>query len=252
MMNGVTLDGALDNPGAPLTFLEISPTTAHTATVILLHSLGDTGQGFEDIAREFRNDPDLQHIKWILPHANFIPITANAGLHSRAWYDVMSFDCDDEQDTTSMLRNAHLLNNLISTELEATNIPSTRMVLGGFSQGAVETFVAGVYCNHRLAGFASLSGFFPMPNELKSLASQAFWDAPFFIGHGLNDRLIPVDHCDITLELLTSLGAMRSTNDWSRGITFIVYEDGRHDCPTEELDDLSRWLKAVVPSRLSS
>lgn len=41
--------------------------TAHTATVIFLHGLGDSGAGWEPVAQMLA--PQLPHVKWILPNA---------------------------------------------------------------------------------------------------------------------------------------------------------------------------------------
>ncbi len=39
----------------------------HTATIFILHGLGDSGAGREPVARLLA--PKLPHVKWILPHA---------------------------------------------------------------------------------------------------------------------------------------------------------------------------------------
>lgn len=45
----------------------IEPTKVHTATVIWLHGLGESGAGWFFLAEEF--GPIFPHIKWILPDA---------------------------------------------------------------------------------------------------------------------------------------------------------------------------------------
>lgn len=70
----------------PLTFLTVTPTAKHTATVIFAHGLGDSGQGWS-VSRLLRGRmrahplrplrlpvarmlaPALPHVKWILPNA---------------------------------------------------------------------------------------------------------------------------------------------------------------------------------------
>ncbi|SJL02357.1 uncharacterized protein ARMOST_05684 [Armillaria ostoyae] len=54
---------------APLKYLTVSPLAAHTATVIFVHGLGDTGNGWKPVADMFRVEPALKHIKWVLPHS---------------------------------------------------------------------------------------------------------------------------------------------------------------------------------------
>ena len=47
----------------------------HTATVIFTHGLGDTGQGWAQAVHHWRNNSELDEIKFVLPHAPTIPIT---------------------------------------------------------------------------------------------------------------------------------------------------------------------------------
>lgn len=51
----------------------------HTATVVFLHGLGDSGAGWSDAVHSWRSGGQLDEVKFILPHAPTIPITANNG-----------------------------------------------------------------------------------------------------------------------------------------------------------------------------
>jgi len=64
----------------------VNALTKHTATVIFVHGLGDSGQGWEPVAQMFKKDPELNHVKWILPHAPSKPVTANFGMVMPSWY----------------------------------------------------------------------------------------------------------------------------------------------------------------------
>ena len=57
----------------PLKYLVVKPTKAHTSTVIFLHGLGDTGDGWKPVADMLA--PNFPHTKWILPHAVRYPFT---------------------------------------------------------------------------------------------------------------------------------------------------------------------------------
>lgn len=56
----------------PLLFPAVSK---HTATVIFLHGLGDTGHGWASTVENWRMRSKLNEVKFILPHAPLIPIT---------------------------------------------------------------------------------------------------------------------------------------------------------------------------------
>ena len=69
--------------------LTIPAIAKHTATVVFVHvsisvsarvspsfyalfsfqGLGDTGHGWQPVADMFKVDPDLAHVKWVLPHS---------------------------------------------------------------------------------------------------------------------------------------------------------------------------------------
>ena len=53
----------------------VSPSGKHTATLIFLHGLGDTGHGWASSLAEVRQG----HVKIVCPTANTIPVTLNSG-----------------------------------------------------------------------------------------------------------------------------------------------------------------------------
>lgn len=57
---------------APLVFPAAS---RHTATVIFVHGLGDTGHGWASAVENWRRRQRLDEVKFILPHAPQIPIS---------------------------------------------------------------------------------------------------------------------------------------------------------------------------------
>lgn len=68
------------------------PATAkHTATVIFVHGLGDTGHGWASTVENWRRRQRLDEVKFILPHAPSIPITCNMGMRMPGWYDIVSY-----------------------------------------------------------------------------------------------------------------------------------------------------------------
>lgn len=71
----------------PLVF---PPAARHTATVIFVHGLGDTGHGWAPAVENWRMRSKLDEVKFILPHAPQIPITANMGYRIPGWYDIVS------------------------------------------------------------------------------------------------------------------------------------------------------------------
>lgn len=60
----------------------------HTSTIIWLHGLGDSSEGFADMM-PMVTPPTM---KSVLPNAPNRPISVNMGMPSRAWYDIRDID----------------------------------------------------------------------------------------------------------------------------------------------------------------
>jgi predicted esterase len=86
-------------------------------------------------------------------------------------FDIQEFNprsgirADDEP---GMLSSVRTIQQLISSELEA-GIPSDRILVGGFSQGAVIAYLTGITSERKLAGVVALSGFLGMAGKIKSV-----------------------------------------------------------------------------------
>lgn len=86
----------------------------------------------------------------------------------RSRFDIYSFGFDTEEDEMGMLQSARLINQLITTEVESGTDPS-RIVLGGFSQGAAMSLLTGLTGERKLAGVAVLSGWLPLRQKFKAV-----------------------------------------------------------------------------------
>ena len=62
----------------------------HSATVVLMHGLGDSADGLADLAEMWAKQSP--HIKFILPTAEQRRVTLNGGMPMNAWYDIVGLD----------------------------------------------------------------------------------------------------------------------------------------------------------------
>eukprot|EP00198_Chlamydomonas_reinhardtii_P014037 XP_001703374.1 predicted protein [Chlamydomonas reinhardtii] len=70
--------------------IELNPAGEHKSTMIMLHGLGDTGDGWSDIGYMYKSS--LPNTKFIFPHAPRRPITINFGMSMPGWYDIASLE----------------------------------------------------------------------------------------------------------------------------------------------------------------
>jgi phospholipase/carboxylesterase len=91
--------------------------------------------------------------------------------------------------------------------LDTLPVPMERVLLGGFSQGAVMSWALGLGAGRpRPAGIMALSGFMPeVPDfELDLTGLEGY---PLAVAHGLLDPVIPVELGRLAVERLRAAGA---------------------------------------------
>ncbi|KAF5357254.1 hypothetical protein D9756_006661 [Leucocoprinus leucothites] len=220
----------------------------HTASVIFIHGLGDTGFGWKPVMDMYRADPELRHVKWILPHAPTQSVTANMGIEMPSWFDIYSFGFDSEEDKDGMLKSKGLINKLVEDEI-TDGIEPSRIFLGGFSQGGAMTLLTGLTSEYKLAGLAVLSGWQPLRKDFKSMISQHATSMSIFWGHGALDPLVQLRLATASIDFLDkTVGIPRAAKAGETGVSFNVYQGQGHTTCPEELDELKGTIKKCIPA----
>jgi hypothetical protein len=129
--------GRMNKAFGALKTLIVDSTEPHSATIIWLHSLGDSGKYFANEDGHGLDLPDVLAVPWcrfIFPTAADISITLHGGVQQPAWFDVERLDDRGVvQDDRGVLAAAQLVMDLVSNELRL-GIPANRIVLAGFGQ----------------------------------------------------------------------------------------------------------------------
>ena len=175
---------------ALLPSVDIAPKGEHKATIIWLHGLGDSGNGFAPIAPELRLE-DLLGVKFIFPHAPIRPVTINNGMEMRAWYDIKSLDMGSRADVQGVLESSEQVKALIENEINA-GIPSNKIMLIGFSQGGVIALHLGTRYSKPLAGIVALSTYMCEPQSLEAEKHVANEKTKILCCHGQQDEVVPM------------------------------------------------------------
>jgi len=216
----------------------------HTATVIFAHGLGDSGAGWMPIAENWRRRGKFEHIKFIFPNAPSIPISVNSGMSMPGWYDITTFDDlqENAHDEVGIVRSRDYFSNLIKSEIKATGVPSSRMVLGGFSQGGAIALFTGITVKDKLAGIVGLSSYLLMGNKIKDLLPEGGpnVDVPIYMGHGDIDPMVKYTWGQRTAQVLRELGFK---------VDFKTYKGLQHSAAPEEIDDLESFIKSKLPAQ---
>lgn len=165
----------------------IEPKGEHKATVVWLHGLGDSGDGFAPIVPEI-NLPEELGVKFIFPHAPVQPVTINGGMAMRSWYDIKSLDLDKRADEKGVQQSANHVEQIINAEITA-GIASNKIILAGFSQGGVVSLYLAPRLDYPLAGVMALSTYMCEPAKLKAEKQQDTLNV--FMAHGSFDDVVP-------------------------------------------------------------
>lgn len=206
--------------------LEIEPVTDAAGTVIWMHGLGADATDFEPIVPMLRLTTPL---RFVFPNAPVRPVTINAGMEMRAWYDI---DPRAPLAGAAEIReSAAAVQRLVEREAER-GIPPARVVLAGFSQGGVIALHLGLRYPERLAGIMALSTYLHDHEHLSDELSFASADVPIFMAHGVADPMIPITRAVTSREALLKL-------DYR--VEWHEYRMGHQVCP-EEIEHMGRWL----------
>jgi phospholipase/carboxylesterase len=213
--------------------VEIEPTGPARAAVIWLHGLGADGHDFEGIVPELRLPADLA-VRFVLPHAPAIPVTINGGFVMPAWYDIRESDLDRRGDRDGLLLSVERVRALVDRE-EERGVPSSRIVVAGFSQGGAVALHLGLTEPRPLAGILGISTYLVDRDESGPPAG-ARPKPPIFLAHGTQDPMVPLAGGEEARAVLEKLGY---AVDWH------TYPMAHAVC-AEEIEAAGRWLRGVL------
>ncbi|MET0345251.1 MAG: alpha/beta fold hydrolase [Casimicrobiaceae bacterium] len=216
--------------------IEIETGPNPSASVIWMHGLGDDGHGWSEVVPALRMPPTLP-TRFLFPHAPVIPVTINNGYAMRAWYDIRENDFNNRADLAGVKRSQQQVEALIAHE-QARDIPASRIVLAGFSQGGAIALYAGLRHPQRLAGIVALSTYLIAPDALAAEASAANRDVPIFMAHGTQDPVIQFRWADASRNALVAGGY---------GVEWHTYPMP-HSAVPEEIAATGQFLARILAS----
>jgi phospholipase/carboxylesterase len=212
--------------------IEIETGKNPSASVIWMHGLGADGNDFAPIV------PALQlarvAIRFVFPHAPVQPVTINAGMRMRAWYDI-SDGAIRREDEAGVRASQKLIEALMEREKER-GVAAKRLVLAGFSQGGAIALQTGLRHGERIAGIMALSTYLPNADKIAAEAAAANRDVPIFMAHGSYDPVIALARAQESRALLQSL---------AYAVEWREYPMPHSVCP-DEVTDIGAWLTKVL------
>lgn len=211
----------------------IAATAKHTATIIFLHGLGDTGHGWASAIGAIR--PPFAKV--ICPTAPTIPVTLNSGFRMPSWFDLRSLDASANEDEAGIKKAAENIHALIQAEESAGILPE-RVVIGGFSQGGALALYSAFTYPHALGGVMALSCWLPLHKQFPA-AAIANKGTPIVQCHGDCDPLVPYKWGQMTASLL---------KQFSTKTEFKTFKGLGHSSNDEEMAFLKTFVERILPA----
>ena len=262
----------------------IHPKTEHHFTAVMLHGRGSSG---EEFANDFLDSyqeagHNLQETmpgwRWVFPSSRELWSTAFQELIP-AWFEAHSLtDISARQDLQldGIRTSVCSIRNIIDSEIETVDGDSTRVFLGGISQGAAVGLWT-LLCrddSKPLGGFVGANTWLPFaPNIERVFGSETeeaskgdhapeiteFDDfvasmvprppnrgwprgscGPVFLGHGVDDAYVDVELGRQAAGTLERLGMKVEWNEYSG-----AEEEGHWFKVPEEMDDIHKFLNVT-------
>lgn len=211
----------------------LNPTAgAPTSTVIWLHGLGDTAEGWVGALPINR----FPRTRFIHPTAPTRPITLNGGFPMPGWFDIASLEADGKEDKPGFEESRRRLNAIIDGEI-AAGVPPRKIVVGGFSQGGAVTLHTVLRSQHALAGGVVLSGWLALRSEYPGAMTEAGKAIPFFHGHGDADSIVNFKWGKGSADAIKAMGI---------NYDFKVYSGLEHGALPEEIEHVTEFLDRVL------
>ncbi|HEX9139397.1 MAG TPA: dienelactone hydrolase family protein [Steroidobacteraceae bacterium] len=203
-------------------------------SVIWLHGLGADGHDFEPIVPQLVQ-PAERALRFVFPHAPIRPVTLNNGYRMRAWFDIMSLERRSTQDEVGIRQADQAVAELIRHENER-GVPSSRIVLAGFSQGGALALFSGTRCAETLAGIMGLSCYLLLGSSLAAERAAANQNTPIFMAHGVQDPVVAYSFGEATRQ---QLAANQYAVEWHS-------YPMPHAVSPPEVIDIAAWLRRVL------
>lgn len=207
-----------------LTYLDRCPQSGQNGDIlVMLHGYGS-------------NEKDLMQLApWLDESLRFISVRAPLQLAPEmyGWFPVEFTQEGITVDQDAARKAKETLIEFFRHIIGKHDAQEGKILLMGFSQGAVMSYLTALAEPSLLHGVIALSGQFPDPSSLVNAHPETLRTIPFLVVHGLYDNVLPVANGRISENWL---------KEHVDTLTYREYPMG-HEINAEALDMIKQWLQ---------
>ncbi len=202
--------------------------------IILFHGFGADAGDLSALANEI---PTEKKFNWLFPEG-FLEVPIGPSWSGRAWWPVDMQELQQAQisgiarDLSQMTpAGLDVAYNKVIDMIKALGIPWNKIVLGGFSQGAMLATEIYLRAPDNPLGLIILSGACLHANQWRESAKQRAGKA-FFLSHGENDPVLSIKGAQ-KLETILTQGGMKGR---------LLKFSGGHEIPPIVMVEMAKYL----------
>lgn len=196
-----------------------APIGAARAAMIMVHGRGASAEGILELANAF----GARDVAYVAPQAK-----------GGSWYPY-SFMSPISQNEPYLSQALETLGGVVE-DLQRDGMPSERIVLLGFSQGACLALEFAARNARRFGGVVALSGGLIGPEGMKRNDAGTLAGTPVFLGCSDVDSHIPLARVHESTAVLTKLGG---------DVTEKIYRGMGHTIVQDEVDHVKKILQGI-------
>ena len=181
--------------------------TVNPQLFLLIHGYGS----HEEDLFSFANDlPESAHVVAVRARYDIM-------FGGYAWYDISFENNEKYMDIEQALESRNALVKFINAIVAQENLDAENVFIAGFSQGAILSYSIALNFPEKVKNVMILSGY----PEFKIIGdfdrTKDFSHLNFFVSHGNEDAILPIEAGRIGEELLNDLGIKNEYHEYRSG-----------------------------------
>jgi len=208
--------------------------------IVLCHGYGAPGDDLVPLARVIDAGREL---RWFFPEAP-LELDLGMGMESRAWWHIDMMRLQEAlmrgearmlaEETPVGLKEARAALESCLQELSSKfGVARERLILGGFSQGAMLSTEVALHASNPFAGLVLMSGTLLSESRWRAAAANTGAQLDLLMSHGRADPLLPFEGAERLRAILEKAGAKVQ---W-------VPHGGGHEIPPVVLERVASFLR---------